>query len=238
MTSKGDMTEDDIERLLAGQPRPVMPEAVWTRLSEALAAEPPFEPTAETDSSGGVVVPLRRRRAGRLAGGLVAAAAVVLLGGIVVTSGSSPEPAPVAIGGDGAAQPAALSVTTSGTSYTATTLATEAKTALARAGMDPTAPLSSASVVQTLTNSGFTASREALAGCLGAIVRAVAPDGSLNDSTALLVDRGTFEGRDAGIVVLMSNRAATPTLHVVAVAASCAPVDPGVLRHVTLAAAS
>lgn len=181
---------------LAETPDIPMPPEVWARLENALEAER-------------VVVPLASRRThrGRWVAGVAAAAAVVVVGGLLV-SNTSQAPAPIA----GAEQaPAADSMLVksgaplptsrlmaSGTDYSTTSLGSQItslfrdKLGVAKATEIDAMPQAAPT---PLAGNDFMSDMGSLRTCVQTL--AGTPDGQ-----ALVVDRGTFAGQPAGMIVI------------------------------------
>lgn len=186
--------------------------------------------------------------------GVAAAAVAVLAVGVgvqVLRGGGSPDPvagpaAGAAAGANAAVAIPARQVLSSGTAYTAARLkdqvlglvdraedalgATESASAgtveeagtgegATRAGGAP--PVVGAAAATPVGTAGFTATAAGIRDC----VLALAGSASVQ---AMVVDRATYEGRDAGIVVLPTDPQAA-TLDVWVVAPECARRDPHVL---------
>jgi len=95
-------THPELAGLFADQPTPVMPDAVWQRLSAALAQETPLtQSAAQSAPAAASVHQIGRARTRRRGPLLAAAASLVLIGAVgipvVLNSGTSPPP-PVADG--------------------------------------------------------------------------------------------------------------------------------------------
>jgi len=181
---------------LADTPDIPMPPEVWARLENALEAER-------------VVVPLASRRShrGRWVAGVAAAAAVVVVGGLLVSNTSS-SPAPVAAA-DQAAPAESMMVksgapmpttrlTASGTDYSATSLGSQI-TSLFRdkLGVGKAAELDAMpqQAIAPMAGDDFMSDMGTLRTCVQTL--AGTPDGQ-----ALVVDRGSFAGQPAGLIVI------------------------------------
>jgi hypothetical protein len=191
---------------LADTPSVPMPPEVWTRLENALEAER-------------VVVPLSARRAraassahrGRWVAGVAAAAAAVVVGGLLV-SNTSQAPAPVA-GNELAGSEMAISdsavvksgapmptsrLLASGTEYSATSLGSQI-TSLFRDTLKVTKATDidamPAEPVTPLAGNDFMSDMGSLQTCVQTL--AGTPEGR-----ALVVDRGSFAGQPAGLIVI------------------------------------
>ena len=211
--------------------RPVMPDDVWARLDHALALEAATRAAEMHDNV--VVLPTGRRR---WAGGLVAAAVTVVAvgAGIVVVQGAAtqsivatestkqvaPAEVPAALaeapaeGGteDLAAAapapaastvvPASRIVMASNTDYTPSGLRSQVTTMVKeRFATAEEAYGDEAVPVQMPVVGGFTESWDALRDCLRELTRS-------STIQALVVDRGTFNGAAAGIIVAPGDAAA------------------------------
>jgi hypothetical protein len=191
---------------LADTPSVPMPPEVWTRLENALEAER-------------VVVPLSSRRAraassahrGRWVAGVAAAAAAVVVGGLLV-SNTSQAPAPVA-GNELAGSEMAISdsavvksgapmptsrLLASGTEYSAASLGSQI-TSLFRDTLKVTKATDidamPAEPVTPLAGNDFMSDMGSLQTCVHTL--AGTPEGR-----ALVVDRGSFAGQPAGLIVI------------------------------------
>ncbi len=188
---------------LADTPDIAMPPEVWTRLENALEAER-------------VVVPLanhRERRAqgshrARWVAGVAAAAAVGVVGGLLVTN-TSQAPAPIA-GAEQApasdsaammkssAEPPTSRLMASGTDYSATSLGSQItslfrdKLGVAKAADVDAMPRQA---IAAMAGDDFMSDMSSLRTCVQTL--AGTPDGH-----ALVVDRGTFHGQPAGLIVI------------------------------------
>jgi len=203
-----------------GDPAEPMPMEVWARLSAALAEEaahrsPPATPTR----IAGEPAP-RVSRPIRWGGGLIAASvAVVAVGiGMTVVRDQSPDVAVVAGDAGAMSAPALAEALTapqnlsfagmvppvrmlvdSDMDYTATGLRTQVASVLKRFGAGTQekgveAAVPAAVDAAALPSTGFTSDEQSLRDCITKLT-------ALADSTALMVDRSTFEGQDAGVVV-------------------------------------
>ncbi len=181
---------------LADTPEIPMPPEVWARLENALEVER-------------VVVPLTSRRPhrGRWVAGIAAAAAVVVVGGLLV-SNTSQAPAPIA---GGEQPPAADSMMVksgadlptsrllaSGTDYSATSLGSQITSVFRdRLGVAKAADIDAMpqQAVTPLDGNDFMSDMGSLRTCVQTL--AGTPDGH-----ALVVDRGSFAGQPAGLIVI------------------------------------
>jgi len=220
-----DIDPDDIaavEQALAGLdflrpdgPAPVepMPDWAWDRLSTALAAE-----TARATSAPAY----GRSRLARWGGGLVAASVAVVAVGVGVTAFQGSGGGAV-VAGDAAAPAASMAALSaeagperlafagispaqmlvdSDTDYTAAGLRSQVRSVLSSFGVgdeeqakqmmtaDAPVEIETAGVPTT----GFLSSEQSLRDCITKLTRDA-------EATALMVDRSTYEGQDAGVVV-------------------------------------
>jgi hypothetical protein len=189
---------------LAAAPEATMPPEVWARLENALEAER-------------VVVPLSSRASRRSAGshrgrwvtGVAAAAAVVVVGSLLV-SNTSQAPAPVAgtaaqmdapadsiVVKSGAAVPTSR-LLASGTEYSADSLGTQI-TSLFRDTLGVTKATDVDAMpekpVEAMPGEDFMSDMGALRTCVQSL--SGTPEGR-----ALVVDRGSFAGQPAGLIVI------------------------------------
>jgi len=192
-----DLLRDSADSL-ADSPDIPMPPEVWTRLENALEAQR-------------VVVPLTARRPNRTrwVSAVAAAAVVVVVGGVLV-SNTSQAPAPVAEAGSEVAAPfdsatlksgaelPASRLTASGTDYSATSLGSQVTSlfrdtlGLAKATGIDAMPRQE---VRAIPGDDFMSDVGTLRTCVQSL--AGTPAGH-----ALVVDRGSFEGRPAGLIVI------------------------------------
>ena len=190
----------------AGTPAEPMPDWVWERISAALVAE------------SGATSPPRHSRLTRWAGGLVAASVAVVAVGLAVTSfqdtgggdavvagaeadarvfAEAAAPGPLAFAG----VPPVLRLVDSDTEYTSADLGTQVEQVMQRYGVDPE-EMTSDDLIQAPTEvvmsapagPAFWSSPERLRDCITKLTQ-------VQDSTALMVDVATYEGRDASVVV-------------------------------------
>lgn len=172
-----------------------MPPEVWARLENALEAER-------------VVVPLapRRARRTRWVAGVAAAAAVVVVGGLLVSNSGQPA-APVA-GAETAADDGVLvksgapmptsRLLASGTDYSATSLGAQI-TSLFRDKLK----IASAAEVDAVTQEPISPlAGDDFMSDLGSLSTCVQTLSGTPDGHALVVDRGTFAGQPAGMIVI------------------------------------
>ena len=211
----------DFLRPDAPAPTEPMPDWAWDRLSTALAAE--TARAADPRSSG-------RSRLARWGGGLVAASVAVVAVGVGVTAfqGSGSGGGAV-VAGDAAVPAASVAalvaeagperlafagispaqmLVDSDTAYTADGLRTQVRSVLTSFGVgdeqqakqmmtaDAPVEIEAAGVPAT----GFLSSEESLRDCITKLTQDA-------DATALMVDRSTYEGQDAGVVVAPEDEA-------------------------------
>ena len=213
----------DVEaRLRAALGPEAMPPEVWTRLERALHRE-----AADRAPAGGTaeVVPMRRRRP-MLAGLLGAAAAVVAVAVLVptVVQRNAEEAAPVAAPKMNAGSASAMAlmaappmdaapmdaasmgadmparqVIASGRSYSAGDMTQDIAALVDSVGAGHARLLSSVSQEPTPTEgaSGFTATLDGVTACVQALTAST-------ERQALVIDRATFNGKDAAIVIVPS----------------------------------
>lgn len=189
---------------LADTPDVPMPPGVWNRLENALEAERVVVPLASRTSRGSSRSSGSHR--GRWVAGVAAAAAVVIGGGLLV-SNTSQAPVPVA-GGElspadsamvksGAPLPTSR-LLASGTDYSATSLGSQI-TALFRdkLGVRTAADIDAVASepVTALPGDDFMSDMGTLQNCVQTL--AGTPEGR-----ALVVDRGSFAGQPAGLIVI------------------------------------
>lgn len=181
---------------LANVPETAMPPEVWTRLENALEAER-------------VVVPLAPRRShrGRWVAGVAAAAAVVVVGGLLVST-TSQAPAPVAgaefdapadsaMVKSGAPMPTSR-LLASGTDYSTTSLGSQITTLFRdKLGVAKAADLDAVpqQPITPIPGDDFMSDMGSLRTCVQTL--SGSPDGQ-----ALVVDRGSFAGQPAGMIVI------------------------------------
>jgi hypothetical protein len=204
----------------ARTPNDEMPADVWARLASVLAEE----------SAARVTPAARSSRAVRWGGGLVAASvAVVAVGlGMSMVRGQSAEVAVVAGDVQGAsaaalaeefAAPDALSLAgmvppvqmlvDSDTNYTRSGLGAQVASVMKRFGANAERKVAAAAPVVVAAEqpaTWFTSDEQRLRDCVTKLT-------NLAQSTAVMVDRSTYEGREAGVVVAPeyeTGSAATP----------------------------
>lgn len=233
-----------VRSALAALPSPAMPAAVWERLAATLAdeqrARDPDDPSVAFLGARAQRREAARHRRTRVLAGVAAAGLVVVAGGVALTAlrGGGAGPAPVAGGlpaaeGAGAAAPA-LRVLQTGTRYSQDGFGQQVRDLLGRDEVEPAVPLGldaesdGAPVtefqrdVAPVGSDGFTASWGGIRGCVSGLVTAT------QVGQAIVVDRATFEGRDAGVVVLAADETPT-TVDVWVVEPGCGQGDPRVL---------
>ena len=215
-----------------------MPEWAWDRVAGVLAQESARRSTAGSAAMSATARSGGGSRLLRWGGGLAAASlAVVAIGAAVTLSGGSDgdlvaadapaasllteaEPdvagatldaqvleAPEALSVAGMVPPAQMLVD-SKMNYTADALRSQVTSVLRRFGVDERAKAADAEaplVIETanLPTTGFTASEQALRDCITTLTR-------FAGSTALMVDRSDFEGKDAGVVVAPTYETTSP----------------------------
>lgn len=211
-----------------------MPDDVWNRLSAALAAESaPSSSLAAARSShsarwaGGLVAAsvailavgvsvtvLRTPGEAVVANEIVASSAAA---GLSADAGSAAEAfdagvlaAPEALSFAGMVPPA-RKVVDSDMDYTSSALRSQVTSVLTSFGMGSERQAKSAmaapatvDVAADVPSTGFTASAQALRDCIDKLTEQ-------SDTTVLLVDRSTFEGSDAGVVIAPDDPTTDPT---------------------------
>ena len=189
---------------LAATPPVPMPPEVWTRLENALEAERvvvPLSSRASRSSAGS--------RRGRWVAGVAAAAAVVVVGGLLV-SNTSQAPAPVAGAVDEMSSPADSAMVksgadlptsrllASGTEYSVTSLGSQI-TSLFREklGVEKATEIDSMAQepVEAMPGNDFMSDMGSLRTCVQALA-------GTTEGQALVVDRGSFSGQPAGLIVI------------------------------------
>jgi hypothetical protein len=203
-------------------PEPVepMPDWAWDRISTALAAE--TARAAAAPASG-------RSRLARWGGGLVAASVAVIAVGVGVTAfqgdgsgdavvagaANAPAASVAALSAEAGPQSLAFAgispahmLVDSDTDYTSTGLRSQVRQVLsafgvgdqeqAKQAMAPDAPVEVE--VDAVPRTGFLASEESLRDCITKLTEDA-------EATALMVDRSTYEGQDAGVVVAPEDEA-------------------------------
>lgn len=187
---------------LADTPDIPMPPEVWSRLENALEAERVVVPLASRRNRGA-----QGSHRGRWVAGIAAAAAVVVVGGVLVTN-TSPAPAPVAgaeqapatdsVMVKSAAEPPTSRITASGTDYSARSLGSQI-TSLFRdtLGVRKATDIDAMprQAVAAMAGDDFMSDMDSLRTCVQSL--AGTPEGH-----ALVVDRGTFAGQPAGLIVI------------------------------------
>lgn len=208
MISEPDDALDAVAFLRADAPASEpMPPEVWARMRDALEAER-------------VVVPLRRRRlpGGRAIGGLIAASLAILAG--VVFLGRSEAPDVVASD----PQAPAKQIVASGINYTPQQLKGQIKSVLQDMGIQRAEQMAQMPADPRALGDP---SATSLAGCIRGLARA-------EGFQALMVDRATYNGVEAAIIVLgihldVNNN---PMLDVFVVRSDCTQDAQRVLAHV------
>jgi ketosteroid isomerase-like protein len=209
---------------LAAEP---MPDWAWDRLTTAMAAE-----TARATH----VPAAGRSRLARWGGGLVAASVAVVAVGVGVTAFQGEGSGGAVVAGDAAAPApsvAALSaeagperlafagispahmLVDSDTDYTAAGLRSQVRQVLTAFGVGDEEQAKQVMAAETpvvvegagVPTTGFLASEESLRDCITKLTQDA-------EATALMVDRSTYEGQDAGVVVAPEDApvASTPTM--------------------------
>jgi len=165
------------------------------------------------------VVPLRRRRlpAGRAIGGLIAAS-IAILAGVLVLGRS--EPADVVASGT----PAAKQIVASGINYTPQQLTGQIRSVLGSMGIERPEQMVDMTPDPKVTEDP---AMNSLAPCIRGLARA-------EGFQALMVDRATYNGVEAAIIVLgvhfdVDNK---PMLDVFVVRSDCTADSQRVLTHV------
>jgi hypothetical protein len=194
-------------------PSEPMPDWAWDRLRTALAAE---TARATTPPAGS------RSRLARWGGGLVAASVAVVAVGVGVTAFRGSDSGGVVVAGDAAAPAASAAalvaeaaperlafagispahmLVDSDTDYTATGLRSQVRQVLTSFGIGDQqqaeqvmATDATIEVEAGVPTTGFLASEESLRDCITKLTQDA-------EATALIVDRSTYEGQDAGVVV-------------------------------------
>jgi hypothetical protein len=229
LTPEGD-ADVWVTRLLADLDRPPMPDDVWLRLeahfvdlgqeARAATARPvevgPVEGRAGQRAVHGQGAPerdvrgrrLRGRRLGAALGGLAAACAAVLVGGLAVQSAVTSSPAPPLAPpplSSALTSTSALAVLQTRTAYATESLPGQVTAVMAQTGLGSRDDVqravrrSESLRLPTLATTGFTAAHTSIAACVGALADALGLT-----TPALLVDRGTVDGRERGLVVFES----------------------------------
>ena len=211
----------------------VMPEAVWNRLATALSSEAAPQVAAITAAPSA-----RRRRwlpGAAVAGVAIVATAVILP--TMINTGANVADGPKETSAAVSVQPVTLDmvparyVVSTGTDYNEAALSTQVGGLLTQVGMDsPTKMVAAASterpapMAKTGSAPDMTTDMTALHDCLIALA------GDHNLPPALVVDRATFKGGPAAVVVFLHNftkteQGAAATLDVVVVNPSCTSED-------------
>ena len=200
-----------------------------------------------------------RARRSRVLPVLAGAAGVVLIGAVVLPAmRAGNAPAPVADGGGAPASVAASAASpgmvgssdsaaraetvamprmmmSTGTQYASAQMPTQLSTLLSTAGIstaDQVVDMASAEPptdINPVGTEGFTASEDSLADCLARL--GMSPD----RMPTLIIDRATYDGQDAGVIVAMKesgSQGETPAvLDVVVVGAQCTDEDVAQAQH-------
>jgi hypothetical protein len=190
-----------------------MPDWAWERLRTALAAE--TARATQAPRTG-------RSRLARWGGGLVAASVAVVAVGVGVTTFQGNGSGGAVVAGDAAAPAASLAALSaeaperlafagispahmlvdSDTDYTAAGLRSQVRDVLTSFGVDDEEQAKQVMAAKTpvvvedagVPATGFLSSEESLRDCITKLTQDA-------EATALLVDRSTYEGQDAGVVV-------------------------------------
>jgi len=233
--------DPDLAAWLAADPDPTMPDEVWARIEERLAAEQPLAavvaPTATVDLAAA-----RTRRRSRVLPVLVGAAGVAIVGAVVLPTmrtaapvsdvPASAQPA-AAAGSPGQAGPQASpdastrsaqapappnadamprAMVATGTDYTADAMPAQVATVLADAGMADTSAVAEAAA-STASPSPPAMPGLGIASDPLALADCLGRLGLPPEATPLLVDGATFDGREAGVIVTVgaSDASGVPT---------------------------
>lgn len=206
-----------VTHVLARVESPAMPAHVWSRLEERLHELGDGRLDIPAVRTQGASEVRTRRRVGTLIGGLAAACAAVVVGGLAVQSAVTTSPAPpLPPPASGLSATSALAVMHTRTAYSSAALPEQVSDVLAQTGLtsadDVRRALRRAETVRApvLAPTGFTSAHVSIASC----VRAVADALGL-PTPALLVDRGTLDGRDIGLLVFDSPASSDLTIAVV-----------------------
>lgn len=197
-------------QFLDAEPITPMPEGVWEHIQTALSLE-------SAESVIDLTEPRQRSLGTKWVGGLVAASVTLLAVGIganiltstgsgvpgsTVAGSSNTDPSPIVAGADpelvqAGFVPPAVTVTASGEDYSPQNLTATVTRALNRVGV--TTPLDYFRVpvkkMATTTPSGMMQNESTLRNCITELTKS-------ETSQALLVDRGTYLGKEAGIVII------------------------------------
>lgn len=187
-------------QFLDAEPITPMPEGVWEHIQTALSLE-------SAESVIDLTEPRQRSLGTKWVGGLVAASVTLLAVGIganilTSTGSSNTDPSPIVAGAtpelvQAGFVPPAVTVTASGEDYSPQNLTATVTRALNRVGV--TTPLDYFRVpvkkMATTTPSGMMQNESTLRNCITELTKS-------ETSQALLVDRGTYLGKEAGIVII------------------------------------
>lgn len=187
-------------QFLDAEPTTPMPEGVWEHIQTALSLE-------SAESVIDLTEPRQRSLGTKWVGGLVAASVTLLAVGIganilTSTGSSNTDPSPIVAGAapelvQAGFVPPAVTVTASGEDYSPQNLTATVTRALNRVGV--TTPLDYFRVpvkkMATTTPSGMMQNESTLRNCITELTKS-------ETSQALLVDRGTYLGKEAGIVII------------------------------------
>lgn len=228
----------DVSAFLSALPPPPMPPGIATRIEAAIddeaRARSSQSATAASGPDGATVVPLRHRSRRWIAPLTAAAAVVVVVGGgfAVVRqlggNGDGHSGAADTAAGDAPSspsqalrEPAVPSVTHSGTHYTRGTLGAQVNSVMkkSQAGTGGLRPKSG-------RESSAPSLPSSIAGCVNRIAGKVG-------STPLVVDRGTYKGRDVRVLIFRTS--GTPSRYDVWIVGSgCSASSDGVVAHTTV----
>ena len=212
-----------------------MPSAVWERLEAALKAESDARSAGEVTESMATVTDLAPRRRRSLLTGLVAAALVLVAVGIVipVTRGSDADPKSVvaAEASDSFANdPASPSrqVVASGINYSDESMPADIRQVVDSIGASSARLIADVTPDASMTEGqdGFTSSLPTLRSCIAWLT------GS-DQIQALFVDRATYKGSPAAVVVVPTSAGVSilESLEVWVVALDCTQKDSSILGH-------
>ncbi len=223
----------EMAALLRDLPDVAMPEAVWTRLATALSAEAAPQVAAITTAPSA-----RRRRwlpGAAVAGVAIVATAVILP--TMINTGANVADGPKETSAAASLQPVTLDlvparhVVSTGTDYNEAAMSTQVGGLLHRVGMDSPAKMVAAPSTERpalMAPAGsapdMTTDMTALHDCLVALA------GDQNLPPALVVDRATFKGGPAAVVVFLhtfdkSEPGPAATVDVVVINPSCTEED-------------
>lgn len=231
-----DEAYDDVAAMLSGLPDVPMPDEVWTRLATALSAEAGATPIRP------VAAPARRRwlpaALGAGAAAVVVGIAVPLIavGGANVASGPKETSAAVSM------EPVTLDtvparyVVSTGTDYSEPAMTTQVSGLLSTVGLDTATAMTSRQVstpkvaAMGSARHDMTTDMTSLHDCLAALA------GGTDLPPALVVDRATFGGGDAAIVVFLHGQptAGSATVDVVVINPACTQADLAGARRMTV----